>query len=57
MYKNARVKAKQCRKNAIEAYLEAKQIKTQYMLDDLDDDTESESEDEIDDENYIVASD
>ena len=50
MYKNARAKAKQCRINSITAYLEAKQIKTKYMLDDLDDD----SDDESDDENYIV---
>jgi uncharacterized protein YjbI with pentapeptide repeats len=51
MYKNARDKAKQCRKQAVEAYLEAKQIKTKYMLDDLDDLDES---DESDDENFIV---
>ena len=50
MYKNARAKAKQCRINSITAYLEAKQIKTKYMLDDLDDD----SDDESDDGNYIV---
>jgi hypothetical protein len=52
MYKNARAKAKQCRINSITAYLEAKQIKTKYMLNDLDDD----SDDESDDENYIVDS-
>ena len=37
IYKNAKLKAKQMRKAAVEAYLEAKQIKTKYMLDDLDD--------------------
>jgi hypothetical protein len=46
IYKNAREKAKECRIKAIEAYLEAKQIKTKYMLDDLDD------SDDSDDENY-----
>jgi hypothetical protein len=40
IYKNARIKANQMRKAAVEAYLEAKQIKTKYMLDvdDSDDD-------------------
>jgi hypothetical protein len=37
IYRNAKLKAKQMRKAAVEAYLEAKQIKTKYMLDDLDD--------------------
>jgi hypothetical protein len=50
MYKSARAKAKQCRINAITAYLEAKQIKSKYMLNDLDDD----SDDESDDGNYMV---
>jgi hypothetical protein len=45
MYKNARNKAKLCRINAITAYLEAKQIKAKYMLNDLDDDSDDESED------------
>ena len=45
MYKNARSKAKQCRINAIAANLEAKQIKTKYMLNDLDDDTDDDYED------------
>lgn len=40
IYKNAKIKANQMRKAAVEAYLEAKQIKTKYMLDvdDSDDD-------------------
>ena len=37
IYRNAKLKAKQMRKAAVEAYLEAKQIKTKYMLDDMDD--------------------
>jgi hypothetical protein len=46
IYKAARIKAKQLRKVAMEAYLEAKEIKSKYMLTDLDDDsTESEDED------------
>ena len=52
MYKKAREKAKQCRINAIEAYLEAKQIKTKYMLDVLDDDSDEEEDSE--EENYNV---
>ncbi len=51
LYKKAREKAKQCRLAAIEAYLEAKQIKTKYMLfdeddsdDDISDDDQSEEE-------------
>jgi hypothetical protein len=42
IYKNAKLKAKQMRKAAVEAYLEAKQIKTKYMLDDMDDSDEEE---------------
>ena len=51
LYKKAREKAKQCRLAAIEAYLEAKQIKSKYMLfdeddsdDDISDDDQSEEE-------------
>jgi len=46
IYKAARVKAKQMRKVAMEAYLEAKEIKTKYMLSDIDDSDESEYEEE-----------
>jgi hypothetical protein len=52
LYKKAREKAKQCRIAAIEAYLEAKQIKTKYMLYEEDDSDDDISEDDIsDDEN------
>jgi len=52
IYKNAREKAKECRMKAVEAYLEAKQIKTKYMLQDLDDSDDDDSdEDDIDYEN------
>ena len=47
IYNIAREKAKQCRMKAIEAYLEAKQIKTKYMLHDLDDSESSDDDDEI----------
>ena len=40
IYRAAREKAKHMRKVALEAYLEAKQIKTKYMLDDLDESDE-----------------
>jgi arsenate reductase-like glutaredoxin family protein len=46
LYKKAREKAKQCRIAAIEAYLEAKQIKTKYMLFD-DEDSDDLSDDDI----------
>ena len=48
IYKAARIKAKQLRKVAMEAYLEAKEIKSKYMLTDFDDDSSEseESEDE-----------
>jgi hypothetical protein len=45
LYKKAREKAKQCRLAAIEAYLEAKQIKTKYMLFDEDNDSDGFSDD------------
>ena len=41
IYKKAREKAKDAKKNAILAYLEMKNIKKTYMLDDID---ESDSE-------------
>lgn len=48
IYKVAREKAKQLRKVAMEAYLEAKEIKTKYMLSDFDDSDEESDEEEID---------
>lgn len=42
IYKAARKKAKQIKKNAIEAYLEAKKIKNQYMLENIDDSSDSD---------------
>ena len=53
IYRNAREKAKLCRMKAVEAYLEAKQIKTKYMLEDLDDsdDDDDSEEDDIEYEN------
>ena len=46
IYKAAREKAKHMKKVAIEAYLEAKEIKTKYMLSNIED---SEEEDDIED--------
>ena len=43
IYREARRKAKLARKMALSAYLEAKQIKNTYMLDDIEDSEESES--------------
>jgi len=47
LYKEAREKAKNAKKNAIIAYLEAKNIKKTYMLDNLDE-SESDIDAEID---------
>ena len=44
VYRVAREKAKQLRKVAMEAYLEAKEIKTKYMLDEFDESESDESE-------------
>ena len=50
LYKEARNKAKIAKKNALIAYLEAKNIKKTYMLDDLtDSDSDSDIDAEIDD--------
>ena len=46
IYKKAREKAKQAKKEAILAFLEAKNIKKTYMLDDIDE-SENESDDEF----------
>ena len=48
MYRKAREKAKLCRIKALEAYLEVKQIKTKYMLHELEDSEEEESDAEND---------
>lgn len=48
LYKKARAKAKEARKNAILAYLEAKNIKKTYMIETLDD-SDSEMDAEIED--------
>jgi hypothetical protein len=48
LYKEAREKAKQAKKNAIIAYLEAKNIKKTYMIENIDD-SDSEIDAEIDD--------
>ena len=47
IYKAAREKAKQLKTAALEAILEAKNIKSKYMLDDLDIET-SDDESEVD---------
>ena len=53
MYQNAKQKAKELKKSAIAAYLEAKQIKSTHMLEDSDDSDDSEiySDNEFDDDN------
>jgi len=48
LYKEARKKAKLAKKNAIIAYLEAKNIKKTYMLENLVDNSDSDFDDEID---------
>ena len=51
IYKKAREKAKEAKKEAILAFLEAKNIKKTYMLDDIDESDEDENEDEDEDFN------
>lgn len=48
LYKEARTKAKQAKKNAILAYLEAKNIKKTYMIENIND-SDSDFDAEIDD--------
>ena len=52
IYKNAKKKAKEAKKNAVVAYLEAKNIKNTYMIEDSssDDDNLEESENENENE-------
>ena len=56
IYKEARRKAKEAKKNAMIAFLEAKNIKKTYMLEDLDDSDEEDDyedqEDEDEDDDY-----
>ena len=44
LYKEAREKAKQAKKEAVLAYLEAKNIKKTYMLEDIDSSDDSDIE-------------
>ena len=48
IYKIAKQKAKQHKKAAISAYLEAKKIKNTYLLEDLENSEDSSDEEEID---------
>jgi hypothetical protein len=51
MYRMAKQKAKDLKKNAIAAYLEARQIKSAHMLEDNDsDDSDSAFNDDDDDD-------
>jgi len=52
IYKNAKKKAKEIRKNAIEAFLEAKNIKNRYNLSTLDNSDSSDEEDNFVKMNY-----
>jgi len=54
IYKAARVKAKQMRYAAIEAYLEANKIKTKYMLNDLEDSDDDLFFDEENTDTYLA---
>ena len=47
IYKKAKQKAKEIRKNAIEAFLEAKNIKNKYNLNTIMDDSSSDEENEL----------
>ena len=49
MYRIAKQKARELKKNAIAAYLEAKQIKSAHMLEDSSDESDENDEDECND--------
>jgi hypothetical protein len=51
MWKTARQKARLAKKEALAAYLEAKQIKENYMLDGIDSDTTDDTNDEYEEAN------
>ena len=51
LYRAARIKAKHMRKLAVEAFLESKDIKTRYMLDDIGDSDDDSIDLEISNEN------
>ena len=55
MYKEAKRKARQLRKDALEAFLKAKQIKNKYSLEESDDD-EQEEDSEEEELNYLIDS-
>lgn len=50
MYRIAKQKAKELKKIAVAAYLEAKQIKSTHMLEDSSDSNEDEEDEEEDEE-------
>jgi hypothetical protein len=50
MYRIAKQKAKELKKNAIAAHLEAKQIKSAHLLEDSDSNSESESDSDLNDD-------
>ena len=50
MYKEAREKAKKAKKESLMAFLEAKNIKQTYMLDDID--SSDDDDDDDDDDNF-----
>jgi len=53
IYKKAKERARELKKQALAAILEANSLKSTYMLDDMDDDTSSVSE--FDDEESIES--
>lgn len=57
IYKEARKKAKEHKKTALLAYLEAKNIKKTYMLEDVDDSDSDNSDNDSNDSNSIQSSD
>ena len=54
LYNTALTKAKNIRKNALEAFLYAKNIKLKYNLDDIDDIDDIDSDDEHTDNTNII---
>ena len=51
MYRTAKQRAKELKKNAIAAYLTAKQIKSIHMLEDSESDSDSDNNSDFDSHN------
>jgi|TARA_Y100000992_G_C21272731_1_gene497848 hypothetical protein len=56
MYKQAKQKARELRKEALEAFLKAKQIKNKYSLEESEEEEDEEEDSEEEELNYLIDS-